>query len=843
MAMMRFHRKYLNTVKLSIYTLVAASMASCGGGNDDNILTKSLSLDTPSGYPAGNASSLVASATAAPVIMPSANNPSSSKPDESSATAQTTPGAPGDASSSQSDLSGSRPTSTSAFSIGKPDAAFLLKASDTETSTAPPDARPVWTKVAGENELFTLVEQRAVRYGSGTASVEKLVIGNAQCSAKFFGTDSIPGTARGCFARNAVTIPSVAAGGSGVGHPVAATRRVKEISLAACSTTPVVTTSDFTKLSVAVGRASGVAPLAVFFDATGTVSNNTARPFHEIEYRWNFGETSGPGIGQWNQGSAPGVSSRNATTGPVAGHIFETPGIYTVTVGDAAKTVSYQCGITVQSPEVEFSGARTTCFSTSGTFSGCPAGASLVKTSDFAVVKNAVTPTNSVRRLLLRRGETWTVDKTAVFSADGPGLIGAFGTGLPPVISPTAAFPSSESLLAFSSSTTPTIKDWRLMDIKLDASSRSQDKLVGVTGLGGIDQLTLLRVNTDSFRLSLDFSDSLLDVWNRDTNPIRHGHHIWNQLSIVDMDIVNMPTGIPGDTSTWSYGTYLGAEQLFFAGTAIDGYGTASQGVSHNTRFTYLGKASISNNTFQRPGPSEHNIKLHAAPWSDTGVSGMAGVGQGYTRWVVISDNKFVGAAGAWPIAVGPPDNVADIRGKDIILERNWQVAGGGTRVSQLLWWSDITSRNNIFDMSAGSAKTGIYVGKRGPGQMAPDRISIFNNTFFSSSTDNDFVAVEVDSNAGNVVIKNNLAFAPNALRRLMVSGIGSAPASVVATYNSADLGTDPLFVGNTADAFKFKLQNGSYAIGAGTQVPVFSDFLSALKPPVAAPEIGAISY
>lgn len=309
----------------------------------------------------------------------------------------------------------------------------------------------------------------------------------------------------------------------------------------------------------------------------------------------------------------------------------------------------------------------------------------------------------------------------------------------------------------------------------------------------------------------------------------------------MDMDIVNMPTGITGDTSTWSYGTYLSAEQLFFAGTAIDGYGTAAQGVSHNTRFTYLGKASISNNTLQRPGPTEHNIKLHAAPWGDAGVSGTAGIGLGYTRWVVISDNKFVGAAGAWPIAVGPPDNVAENRGKDIILERNWHVSGSGSQISQLLWWSDITSRNNIFDMSAGLAKNGIFVGKRGSGQIAPDRVSIYNNTFYSSTIDNDFVAVDVDSNARNVVVKNNLAYAPNDSRRTMINGTGSALAPVIASHNSIDLRVDPLFIGNTSTALKFKLQSGSYAIGSGTSVQVFSDFLSAVKSPAVTPGIGAI--
>ena len=459
-------------------------------------------------------------------------------------------------------------------------------------------------------------------------------------------------------------------------------------SVSACGTAPVVTVGGATSLAVAVGRASGVAPLSVFFDATDTVSADTARPFHDIEYRWNFGESSGPGIGMWSEGSRPGLNSRNEAIGPVAGHVYETPGTYTVTVTDARRTVSYQCQITVEDPEVVFAGARTACFSTSGNFAGCPAGASRTTTADFGVVKSAATATNSVRRLLLRRGERWVLGTTATLTAPGPGTIGAFGVGADPVIEPGATFPSAGAFIALSSATTPSMKDWRLMDIKLDASSRPTDLLRGIVASGGIDQLTLLRMTTDSIRISVEFSVYVLDGWNNNANVAVHGHHEWDQFSIVDLMVLNMPT------IGASYGVFLGAERLFFAGNSIDGHGTAVAGVSHNARFTNLAKAAISNNTFQRPGPTEHCIKLHSREWGDTGVAGSKGLGEGYTRWVHIADNKFVSAYGGWPIAIGyPSSDPAEFRGKDIILERNWQVAGPAhSGKFQNLWWPDTTS-------------------------------------------------------------------------------------------------------------------------------------------------------
>jgi PKD repeat protein len=88
-----------------------------------------------------------------------------------------------------------------------------------------------------------------------------------------------------------------------------------------------------------------VAPLAVFFDASGTTSPLTSNPFHNIEYRWDFGERdvkpgdlnrSPPitGATNWATGSRGGdpLNLRNSATGAVAAHVFESPGTYTVTV-------------------------------------------------------------------------------------------------------------------------------------------------------------------------------------------------------------------------------------------------------------------------------------------------------------------------------------------------------------------------------------------------------------------------------------------------------------------------------------------------------------------------------
>jgi hypothetical protein len=81
--------------------------------------------------------------------------------------------------------------------------------------------------------------------------------------------------------------------------------------IAGCVTTGA--TGAITLSSVA-SRFAGVAPLAVFFDASATTTiPATPRPFHDLGYGWSFGD-AGPSAGTWGIGSrpaGPSASSRN----------------------------------------------------------------------------------------------------------------------------------------------------------------------------------------------------------------------------------------------------------------------------------------------------------------------------------------------------------------------------------------------------------------------------------------------------------------------------------------------------------------------------------------------------
>ena len=139
-------------------------------------------------------------------------------------------------------------------------------------------------------------------------------------------------------------------------------------------------------------RDTGISPLLVFFDATGTtdtsISGNTTA-FQDVTYTWNFGDTGASGTETWAYGANPGHNSRNTATGGVAAHLYLTTGVdtayvVTVTAHDGTNTASCQLGVTAYDPAGSngFAGTKTTCVSASGTpvpgSGGCPAGAAVL---------------------------------------------------------------------------------------------------------------------------------------------------------------------------------------------------------------------------------------------------------------------------------------------------------------------------------------------------------------------------------------------------------------------------------------------------------------------------------
>ena len=196
-----------------------------------------------------------------------------------------------------------------------------------------------------------------------------------------------------------------------------------------------------------------VAPCAVHFDAIGDGSDETTdpaftRPFHSLLYQWDFGD---PTSGIW---AVSGVS-KNSAVGGIAGHVYDNPGSYLVTLsvtnpsGEVSMTTR---SVTVVDAASVFSAANTFCFANSASnWAGCPLNCAggddnCTVTSDWsALITQGDNCSGSgdcsnadagPRRILLRRGDTFSAATQIIFSgsATSPGIISAFGTGADPII-------------------------------------------------------------------------------------------------------------------------------------------------------------------------------------------------------------------------------------------------------------------------------------------------------------------------------------------------------------------------------------------------------------------------
>ncbi len=218
---------------------------------------------------------------------------------------------------------------------------------------------------------------------------------------------------------------------------------------------------------------SGPSPLAVSFNATGTNHTNSTintNRFADLVYLWDYDD---PGSGAWNTTG----KSRNHMSGPLGAHVFEPSTfpdcggsckVYTVqlTVKDAVGGSSSSTkSITVYSPDDPANGwggsGKSICISKAGNFSGCPATAGRETNSGTfnSILSSKIGA--GYRRILFHAGETWNMTASYGLSANGPGLIGAFGSG-----KATVEFNTG--------SATPVIMsgdDWRIQDLHISGSN------------------------------------------------------------------------------------------------------------------------------------------------------------------------------------------------------------------------------------------------------------------------------------------------------------------------------------------------------------------------------------
>jgi hypothetical protein len=243
----------------------------------------------------------------------------------------------------------------------------------------------------------------------------------------------------------------------------------------------------------------------------------------------------------------------------------------------------------------------------------------------------------------------------------------------------------------------------------------------------------------------------------------------------------------------------------------------------------YTDKMVINNSTFTRPQTAKANLTLRGPEW----YPGLGPVPPStYAQYAVISDNKFIGGTTSTISVSTSVDSTHEARTRYYIFERNWFTDLAGASTALALNASFSTIRNNIIDFSARAAGGGVSVSVSNSGDtQTPTDNWIYNNTFYANQLAAAQVyGVRVFSNSINTTMKNNILYAPTATTAIPIdnfAGVGTVGASGTFGNSSGAQGkASPNFASATPSVPPdFKIAGGSYALGTGVAVPVWSDF------------------
>jgi len=564
--------------------------------------------------------------------------------------------------------------------------------------------------------------------------------------------------------------------------------------------------------SLAASRTSGVAPLLVAFDATESTGVNAARPFHDLHYRWDFGDAD---AGTW----AESGHSKNGAVGAVAGHVFDEPGQYTVTLtvrDGQGKGQRTQITIDVEDPEIAFADS-TYCFSTGSDFSGCPANAQQITTDSFATIRGE---SREGRRLLLRRGDRWeATDNLGVGARFGTAtsIVGAFG----PCVSP-----DSRGICANAPVLNATTPDMFLMTVSGDV--RIMD--VALTGLttqsqqSGIDMWS--GRGTLLYRLRIrGFSVGVVTSFPQETP------------ALVDSDIGH----------AYTTQVFLAGEQLMVMGNHI--HDTA---LSHVLRVWQAYKSVIGENLLAHASLESdlgrHAFKLHGPGEEELTQTLPSGGTIHRTSLTIVAGNTFV-ASPPWPVSIGPQNTTSDERISDIIVERNlWRAEGArspaapppfmGLRSSAM---GDLTFRNNIFDATGATDGYAALEVVRATTPALPVRNVVFANNLIyrSDKVGNEIWFVTAGQDVEGLLVRNNFGVALQYWRTLVVadSGIGTVADHNLWASQASFVSSEPI------EPLDFTPTASSEAINAGAATSVLDDYAGTLRAGGGAPDLGPFEY
>ena len=543
---------------------------------------------------------------------------------------------------------------------------------------------------------------------------------------------------------------------------------------------------------IAAHRTSCTAPCYVAFSAMGSSeTDGSVSVMHDIMYEFEYGEVAAnPSYSAvwgdaWGGEEYLGHFSKDRYFGaPWSAHVYETPGTYTAKVtaySPNASTDTDTVVITVSNPDTVFSGTNTICVYNSSVGSGCPGTASTQQTSDW---QTAASLAVSGKRVLLKRGDTFTVGGTASINGSSHVQLGAYGSGAKPKVTQSA---DSEVLLVGSNLT--------VMDIEFvgPAGTDKDRRLINATA-GSRTNTLLLRLKTGGGGGGIGWRFSATSR---------------NQISIVDCDL-----GSVAATSDGSEGGKILDGEYANAGVMGNRFGASPNGFTSRLYSNNLLKYSF--NYFSGTN-NKSTTRLQAG--------GNAGGGDVPTENFVFSYNSYAASANESGGFRPPSTSFYNVI-RNYIVEGNFiPHAQARFRVFGQNW----SVRNNIKRSLGSSSSNSLLRVERNELSSPPDSKTgqsvqyqtkdgrVYNNTCYFTGSVVTAPCIESEADvAGPNSARLNLIYAPNAASVNITSGpfspstgnvkltsgqgtpfVSSAPGSVIEDYERLmayeSVGADPL--------------------------------------------------
>ncbi len=467
------------------------------------------------------------------------------------------------------------------------------------------------------------------------------------------------------------------------------------------------------KVLVHVSRTSGVAPLAVFFDAT-TSRGLAGDDFVNASFEWDF-----------DAGDADPTGTDETATGFLAAHVFRRPGSYRIECRATDK--QGRTGRAVARVAVSRFRGRTFCVAAHGNDRNPGTIDAPLRTVQYALSNKATANT----RILLRRGDTFNFDRLNCSKRRGPVIVGSYedrrgGDRAAPVLRCTAGSGGAVTLTG--------TQDWRFVGLHLTSAETRRTSAFNAGG--GADHLLLMDVQTDGFNIGFYLGHPpktthgffVFDSLSR--NPGAYGvfgtadRFAFVSSAVLDQGANGHGIRVAGGNKTLIRNSLFRSRHTAFTSVTIRGKGDGTantQAVISGNRFDRIAQSGPQNTTYAESISDvlwEHNLCEGGAP-----AHGSIGI-QITARRVAVRDNVFVNLNTAVSLKHHPAVTSDDVHvhHNTQLVDRNQNQAhfllrGGGTRID---------CHHNVH-ASASTVPWGRVIAFTGePGELSEDRNCYF---------------------------------------------------------------------------------------------------------------------